>query len=434
MSNPSLLCVPYRFKTSTLYSQIPDSGLGDFTVTRSASNVATRVNASGFIETVADNVPRLDYPLGGIANGCPALLVEPSAQNLCFQSEALNTSPWGTSNATVTANAISSPDNNLTADQINYTANVASRVFQTIASSNSTTYTYSVFIKNNTFLTGELALLRFENNLAAPNNFEIRASIDPTNIGAAIFSLIGTAGTGTSGTVSGSVQDYGNGWWRVRVTGTSGTAAASATASIRIQQSSSVIARSLYAWGAQLEVGSIATSYIPTTTAAITRGAETISKTGVSSLIGQTEGTIYWEGSFGNAQSALAQDGFQIGINANNYIYFGVNSGRPYFRLRANAINAVTISPIGNVIQNNQKTKIAIAYKSGDSALFVNGTQIGSTNTTAFTFASSLSVVEIGSSLSSSGSEGFSNSPKKPEAIGLFPTRLTNAQLQSLTQ
>ena len=63
MSNPSLLCVPYRFKTSKLYSQIPDSGLGDFVVTRSASNSATRVNSAGFIETVADNVPRLDYPL-----------------------------------------------------------------------------------------------------------------------------------------------------------------------------------------------------------------------------------------------------------------------------------------------------------------------------------------------------------------------------------
>ena len=72
MSDPSLLNVPYRFKASKLYSQIPDSGLGDFTVTRSASNAATRVNAQGFIETVADNVPRLDYPLGGIANGCPA--------------------------------------------------------------------------------------------------------------------------------------------------------------------------------------------------------------------------------------------------------------------------------------------------------------------------------------------------------------------------
>jgi len=91
MSNPSFLNVPYRFKAGTLYSQIPESGLGDLVVTRTTTptaNLATRVNAQGFIETVADNVPRLDYPLGGIANGCPALLVEPSAANSLFHSEA----------------------------------------------------------------------------------------------------------------------------------------------------------------------------------------------------------------------------------------------------------------------------------------------------------------------------------------------------------
>ena len=120
MSDPSLLNVPYRFKPGTLYSQIPDSGLGDFTVTRSASNVATRVNAQGFIETVADNIPRLDYPLGGIANGCPALLVEPSAQNICLQSAAFATSPWGTVSTAITANtsATTDPFNGNTADKL----------------------------------------------------------------------------------------------------------------------------------------------------------------------------------------------------------------------------------------------------------------------------------------------------------------------------
>ena len=113
MSDPSLLNIPYRFKASKLYSQIPDSGLGDFVVSRSASNAATRVNASGFIETVADNVPRLDYPLGGIAAGCPALLVEPSAQNTCLQSETFQN--WAYVNASASSgNAAISPRNTQT--------------------------------------------------------------------------------------------------------------------------------------------------------------------------------------------------------------------------------------------------------------------------------------------------------------------------------
>jgi hypothetical protein len=93
MPTPSLILVPARFKTGKLYTPVATTsgGLvlgasGDFNVTRATT--ATRVNASGLIESVASGIPRLDYPLGG---GCPALLVEPSAQNLALQSEAFNT-------------------------------------------------------------------------------------------------------------------------------------------------------------------------------------------------------------------------------------------------------------------------------------------------------------------------------------------------------
>ena len=77
---PSLLIVPARFKSGKLYSQIPTSGAGDFTVSR-ALNTATRVNASGLIESVASGIPRLDYFASGGTVGCPALLVEPAATN-----------------------------------------------------------------------------------------------------------------------------------------------------------------------------------------------------------------------------------------------------------------------------------------------------------------------------------------------------------------
>jgi hypothetical protein len=50
-----------------------------------------------------------------------------------------------------------------------------------------------------------------------------------------------------------------------------------------------------YIYGAQLEAGAYATSYIPTLGAAVTRGLDACSKTGISSLIGQTEGTLFVE-------------------------------------------------------------------------------------------------------------------------------------------
>jgi len=100
MPTPSLLIVPARFKSGKLYSQIPTSGAGDFTVTRATS--ATRVNASGFIESVASGIPRLDYLASGGTVGCPALLVEPAATNFARGVELLNTPNIATASGGIT--------------------------------------------------------------------------------------------------------------------------------------------------------------------------------------------------------------------------------------------------------------------------------------------------------------------------------------------
>jgi hypothetical protein len=442
MPTPSLILVPARFKTGKLYTPVATTsgGLvlgasGDFNVTRATT--ATRVNASGLIESVASGIPRLDYFASGGVVGCPALLVEPQSQNVArFVNQMTGQDfPSASGGLTITTGSTDFlAPNGASGSITKYVGGAASGDTQqayyvggSITASASGVHTFSLFVK--------------------------AGATNPLNFCAIQFALFtGASGTatsyfslasGTALTTGASIQNYGNGWYRL-TSAPYTIAAGDLTGNVVFifaeanndfsWPASGALNLTAYTWGAQMEAGSIATSYIPTTTAAVTRNADVISVSGaVSGCIGQTEGTIYWEGYFGNAQGALAQDGFQIGNNANNYIYFGVNSGRPYFRLRANGINEVTISPIGNVIQNNQKTKIAIAYKSGDSALFVNGTQIGVTDTDAFTFTSSLSVVEIGSSLSSSGSEGFSNSPKKPESFALYTTRLTDSQLAALT-
>jgi hypothetical protein len=118
---PSLLIVPYRSKTGKLYSQIPTSGAGDFTVTRNTE--ARRFNSAGLIESVASGIPRLDYYTSGGTVGCPALLVEPAATNLCLQSEAFNTTWTRVSGGTgllpaITANAVVAPDGTTTAETI----------------------------------------------------------------------------------------------------------------------------------------------------------------------------------------------------------------------------------------------------------------------------------------------------------------------------
>ena len=72
------------YKSGSLYGWNPQtSGLVDFAVTR-AGATATRVNEAGLIESVAANVPRIDWAEGG---SCPSLLVEPSRKNLFLNSE-----------------------------------------------------------------------------------------------------------------------------------------------------------------------------------------------------------------------------------------------------------------------------------------------------------------------------------------------------------
>ena len=56
-----------------------------------------------------------------------------------------------------------------------------------------------------------------------------------------------------------------------------------------------MVLMAFYVWGAQLEAGSVATSYIPTVASTVTRNADVISLSSVSGLIGQSEGTIYVE-------------------------------------------------------------------------------------------------------------------------------------------
>ena len=239
MPTPSLLIVPARFKTGKLYSQIPTSGAGDFTVTRATS--ATRVNASGLIESVASGIPRLDYFASGGTVGCPALLVEPSAQNLALQSSDFNTTRLAQNSATVNTNTAISPDGTQNADTINLAAVNDSRVRQTITVANSTTYTISCFYKNIALTAGQTFRMRFNHAL-----FIATATIDLA-AGTATYLLTGTPGTGYSGTATGRVDNYGNGWYRVSLTFTTGSGVSSASGLFEAANNIGGAARSFYA-------------------------------------------------------------------------------------------------------------------------------------------------------------------------------------------
>ena len=423
MPNPSLLIVPARFKTGRLYSQIPSNtdNRGDFNVTRATA--ATRVNSAGLIESVASGIPRLDYFASGGVVGCPALLVEPAATNTLSGSVSIDTG-WILTNEAQTSGIVSpSGSNNASLFEAQTTT---TRVRQTATLASGSTYTFSCFGKFGALSSG-FSLNVFDENVTSYGSGVVQAF----NLNNGTLGSSGTVGAGFT-LQSVGMEDYGNGWYRCRMTVLMGYTPTTPRVGFRIGTAISggrplsVVSGTVNVWGAQTETGSVATSYIPTTTGSVTRNADVISVSGaVSGAIGQTEGTIYAE--FTNTLVASYVEGYMYRVfaDANNEIWARKEGGtNTYsFRWRANSQNTTFL----NVAVPNEVNKIAFGYKSGDTALFLNGSQVATTNTDVRAFSINPTTIALGST--SSGQ--FFND--RIRAVALYTTRLTNAQLASLT-
>jgi len=393
----SLVTTPNGYKASKLYSIKPTSGAGDMTVVRATT--ATRVNSSNLIESVAINVPRLDYTLGS----CPSILVEPARTNVVLRSEEFDNASWSKINVTVTANATTSPSGALTADKFIPTAATGAHfIFQTGLPSN--TYTFSVFAKAG----GETIFSMWLVGGTKKAEFNLSTGTNTSN----------TAG------VTANIENYGDGWYRciMNFTATAGT-------DVRIygRDGASFTGNGvdgIFLWGAQAEAASTVTSYIPTTTAAVTRNADVINKTGVSSLIGQTEGTIYAEINITTFNSGVF---FSIndGTSANRIQMYKFTDNKIYCD-RVSATQSATTS-ISSSALSVGTYKVAFAYQSGTSYLYINGAQVGATSAATFTFGS-MGKVNIGSRF-----DDTSTFNDRVELATLFQTRLTTQQCIDLT-
>jgi hypothetical protein len=433
-ASPSLLIVPARFKTGKLYTQIATTSAGvvlgssgDFNVTRGTT--ATRFNSAGLIESVASGVPRLDYYTSGGTAGCPALLVEPAATNFAPNANLMNVLDTPTVSGGVTFTTGSTdflaPDG--ASGSINkYVGGNASGSSQStryagtsVAVSASGTYRFSLFVK--------------------------AGATNPLNFCAIQFALFtGASGTatsyfslasGTALTSGSSIENYGNGWYRCisapytvasgDLSGTVYFSFAPSSGSLSFA-ASGALNLTAYTWGAQIEAGSIATSYIPTTTGSVTRNGDVISVSGaVSGCIGQTEGTIYAE--FDIRSNSANRRLIALSDNTStNSIFIWSLSNILYAQIQATTITI--INPI-----SDGRHKVALAYQqngvSGSVSISLDGGAIVSG--TSATYPSSLFAINVGKNEVTNTSSLFFND--RIRAAALYTTRLTNAELAALT-
>jgi len=255
----SLVVVPSGYKSGKIYAQKPLTTDGQLTFTRAST--ATRVNASGLIETVASGVPRLDY----LNSTCPKLLLEPQRTNVYTYSEQFDNAAWNKQSVTVSANAGTSPDGTANADKVIPSTSTA---FQALyhGTTTATSFTYGVFAK------------------AAGYNYIVLLDQFSSVFTNVVFNL--SAGTCSAG---GKIENYGNGWYRCSVSAANaGAATAIPTYAMSPDGTNVAFAGNgtsgVLLWGAQFESGAAyPTSYIKTEAAAVTRVAESITKTLVNS-------------------------------------------------------------------------------------------------------------------------------------------------------
>jgi hypothetical protein len=165
-----------------------------------------------------------------------------------------------------------------------------------------------------------------------------------------------------------------------------------------------------------------ATSYIPTLGASVTRGADDASKAGISSLIGQTEGTIFLEVD----KTSRSDNDYRIQISdgtTNNWLFIGVEVGNN-IRLYCNVGGVNQFSVYGSVVTSGIH-KVAMAYKANDFKVYVDGVAWITQTSGSVPACSKLN---LGSAAPTTDA---STDSKTSQAI-LFKTRLTNAQLAEL--
>jgi hypothetical protein len=388
----SLVTTPNGYKAGTLYSIKPTSGLGDMTVVRATT--ATRVNSAGLIESMANNVPRLDYSNGT----CPSLLVEPQRTNIALYSEQFDNAAYVKSGngvgvaPVVTANDEISPDGYQNADKIDLSLSGGtsssdwSWIYRNYSATISQPQAISLYLKAATALdVGKIIRVGF----VAYVNHTLTAD-----------------------------------WTRVQLTQTpASTSNFSLGFRLRGNEATANTA-SFYAWGMQLEQNSsYATSYIPTTTAAVTRNADSISKTGISSLINSPEGVLYFEG------SSIANDGVGKAItllaNTSNFIklLYSTTSNRiDFVCISAGSVSCNIVKVITDTTANN---KIALKWKNNNFALWVNGVNEGSD--ISGNAPLSLSILSF---TNEGGGQLFAGKMKN---LIVFPSALSDTELAQLT-
>ena len=331
------------------------------------------------VQEIQTDTPRIDFTNDTKGH----LLLEPSRTNLFPYSEDFST--WNkVSNAVVTDNFTTSPDGTQNASKFTFDGTTNGRVEKPLTVTSGTQYTFSIWLKND--------------NLS-----------DPTQVWLAFSTLL-----------QGEYVTVTNEWQRFTTTQT----ADGTTEYPRIQTSE---VGSIFAWGAQFEEGSYATSYIPTTGAASTRNADVCNNSGSAQDFNSEEGVLYWEAAALNDDAGSTRTlSISDGTNSNT-LYTGYNS-------TSNVVQAQLV--VGGVAQTNMLhtvsdrtdfLKVAVLYQNNNHKMYINGIEVSVDTSGSVPSANTFDRLNFDLGQSSFDFYG------KVRNVQVFTEALTDEQLEKLT-
>jgi hypothetical protein len=402
-----------------LYPQLNNAFSGAKTIYAYGFQVERHPTARTYIPTTTAAVygPRFDHDPVTLA--CKGLLIEEGRTNSVADSNSFNN--WLNLNSTVATSSVVTPEGTANAWKVAEDSilniHTVSRAFTAVSG---TTYTASVWLKpaENGFAFVGLAGGGFVSTFISVN----------LSTGA-VSTALGTP-------IGASSVSHSNGWWRVSFS-LAATASLSSIIAIRLSRdgnwaNSSYLGNGvngMYVYGAQVEAGSFPTSYIPTTTGTLARGADVCSITGgnFNNFYNQPEGTLFVD----VTPQTVDQNAFVFGVNTTTFnsshgIYKTnatvTAAGKRWICLTFDTSTQTEIATPTDIAVS--RSRLAYAYKINDYAFAYAGGIVG-TDTSAT--VPSPTAMRIGSRDDGRFVNGHLAS------IRYYKKRLPNAKLVQLT-
>ena len=369
----------------------------------SRASIGTRVNKDGLIETMGQDIARIDYT--DSADG--VLLLEPVSTNLITYSEDFTDNSWDLLDATIENNSsLATPEGINGVQELRENSDNDDHLIKSSGTFSLSDCSFSLFAKykgNNRNIKLSLGTGKYASfNLQEGYVFDVQSS-----------------------TIA-KIIKYSNGWYRCEI---SGNISASKLNIILLNDTTEVYqgdgASGVYIWGSQIEALSYPTSYIATSGSTVTRAAETCNNSGNSEVFNDSEGVFFaniyaFDNTTGNDGRISVSDG--TSNNRISIIYDKLNN-----EIDANIFTGGSEQfQVSSSININQYNKALIKYKVNDCSLWINGFEVA-TDTSA-TMPSGLNKINLASE---NGSTRVLQG--KTKELGYYNTALTDAELETLT-